>query len=127
MSEMLGSELIQIIEDTNTCLLFLNQLRSTIKMNQYIQGPTEETTGGSALKYYAKLRIKMNTIKTETVDSLSVITGAKEKKPVHSIVRVTIEKNKIDKPFYYSSVFIRYGEGFDPYSSIIEMAINSGV
>jgi protein RecA len=91
------------LPEANTCLLFTNQLRSVIKKSKYDTGPDEETSGGRALKYYSSVRIKMK----------------------KGLVKTTIIKNKIDKPWYTAPLFIRFGEGFDNIASIIELAINT--
>jgi recombination protein RecA len=115
------------IVESNTCILFLNQLRSVIKKSQYDAGPNEETSGGKALKFYASIRIKLKKTKTEEVSTTSRITGKIEKKPVNVIVKTTVIKNRIDKPMLSGPVYIRFGEGFDNILSIIELAINTQV
>ena len=42
------------ISQTNTCCIFINQLRQKIGV---MFGPSEVTTGGLALKYYASVRL----------------------------------------------------------------------
>jgi len=114
------------LQPVDTCLVFINQMRSVIK-SQYERGPSEESSGGKALRYYAAVRIKLETGKVETVSEKSLITGKTEKKPVNIMVNVKMIKNRIDRPFLSGPVFIRFGEGFDNYMSIIELAENSGV
>jgi len=115
------------LAESNTCLLFTNQLRSVIKKSQYEPGPLEESTGGKALKFYASLRLKMRTSSIETVNEISKITAKREKKPVNMMVKISVVKNKIDKPHFSGPAYIRFGEGFDNLRSIIELAINAKV
>jgi len=79
------------------------------------------------LKYYSSVRIKFLKGQVESVDAHSAITGKKEKKPVNVQVKAMIVKNKIDRPFMAGPIFIRFGEGFDNYFSIMELAVNIGV
>lgn len=113
------------LPDANTCLLFTNQLRSIIKTSKYDTGPNEETSGGRALKYYSSVRIKMKKGMVEKIIARSRITGKEDKEPVNVQVKVSIIKNKIDKPYFSAPLFIRFGEGFDNIASIIELACNT--
>jgi recombination protein RecA len=114
------------LKPANTCLMYCNQLRSMIK-GQYDPGPKEETSGGKALKYYSSVRIKMRKSTIEKVNVKSRITGKTEKEPVNVMVKVSIVKNKIDKPYLSGPLYIRFGEGFDNITSIIELATNTNV
>jgi recombination protein RecA len=114
------------IPASNSCILFLNQLRSMIK-GQYDVGPKEETPGGRALKYYSSVRISLQKREIEKVEKICRITGKKGKEPVNVKVNATIVKNKIDKPYYTAPIYIRFGEGIDNEISIVELACNTGV
>ena len=109
----------------NTCLLFTNQIRAVIKKSKYELGPDEESSGGYALKFYTSVRIKLQTSSVEKIASVSSITGKVDKDPVNVMIRTTVVKNKIDKPYFTGPVYIRFGEGFDNVYSIIELAINN--
>lgn len=115
------------ISQYNTCLVFINQLRSVIKTSKYDPGPNEETSGGRAIKYYASLRIKMKKGKVTYLTVKSRITGKDEDRPNHIQIKATIVKNKIDTPYFSGPLFIHFGEGFDNISSIIELATNTNV
>jgi len=114
------------ISQYNVALLFINQLRSVIK-SQYVPGPNEETTGGRAPKFYASLRIKMQKGKVDYIKTVSRITGKAEDRPNNINVKVTIAKNKIDIPYFSGPVYIKFGEGFDNITSIIDLADNCGI
>lgn len=117
----------KLLQKSNTCLLFINQLRSVIKKSKYEPGPNEESSGGRALNYYSSLRIKLRTKKVDHVSTISKITGKKDKEPINVMVEASVVKNKIDRPHYSGPLYIRFGEGFDNILSIIELAINIGV
>jgi len=119
------------LQASNVALVLTNQLRKVIIMNQRPgqknYGPTEESTGGYALKYYLSLRLKMMKGAIEKIERTSRITGKLEKEPINVTTRVSVVKNKIDKPYFAAPVYIRFGEGFDNIQSIIELAINTNV
>jgi len=115
----------KFLQDTNVALIFTNQMRkviSTTPGRNY--GPTEESTGGVAMKYYSSVRLKLDKGSVEKVQQLSRITGKVEKEPVHVTSWVSVIKNKIDKPFRVAPVYIKFGVGFDNIRSIIELATN---
>jgi recombination protein RecA len=125
MSRFLG-QIGKYIPDLNTCLVFINQLRSVIK-DKYDTGPKEDTSGGRSIKYYSSVRIKMLKKEVDYVQNFSKITGEKEKTPNNIKIKVTIHKNKIDKPYYSGPVYIRFGDGFDNITSIIDLACTCNV
>jgi len=121
------AHITKYLQPYNTCLLFTNQLRSVIKQSKWDTGPEEETSGGRAIRFYSSLRIKMKKGMVERVSAKNIITGKKEKEPVSVIVKITVVKNKIDKPYRTGPVYIRFGKGFDNIMSLIEFGINNGV
>jgi recombination protein RecA len=126
MSAFLGY-ISKFLKDSNTCLCFTNQLRSVIKKSKYDTGPDEESSGGRALKYYASVRLKLKKSTVEKVNVKSKITGKADKEPVNVMIKASVVKNKVDKPYMAAPVYIRFGEGFDNIISIIELAINTNV
>jgi recombination protein RecA len=117
----------KFLKDSNTCLLFLNQLRAVIKKSKFDYGPDEETSGGRALRFYSSVRLKLKKGAVEKINVTSRITGKEGKEPVNVTVNATVVKNKIDKPWLTAPVYIRFGEGFDNVLSIVELAINTKV
>jgi recombination protein RecA len=127
LSELLGGKLLKFIPHTNTCVFLINQMRSIIRTGGFVPpgAPTETSTGGQALKYYTSVRIKMQTGAKGKVERFNKITGKNEELPVDVKVKVSIEKNKIDRPFFSGPVYIRAGYGFDNFSSLVELAVNT--
>lgn len=115
------------LEKYNTCLLLLNQLRSKIKTSMYDAGPTEDTSGGRAPKFFATLRLKMRPKQQEKIKEKSKITGVAEDKAINQIVKVTVVKNKLDIPFKTGPIYIAFGQGIDNIMSIISLAEGKNV
>lgn len=101
------------VKKSNTALIFINQLRSKIGI---MFGNPEITTGGNALKFYASMRIDIRRI--GAIKDGENIVGNR--------TRVKISKSKVSAPFKTCEIEIRYGEGVDNYSELIELGIKYG-
>lgn len=116
----------KILQRTNTALVLINQLRSKIGTTGPV-GPTTDTTGGLALKFYVHLRLNMVAVQKISSDSKSSITGDNVKEVTDQQVKVTAVKNKMDRPFRSETVYIKFGKGIDGLRSLIELAKKRGV
>lgn len=103
-----------IVSKTNSTVIFINQLRQKIGI---MFGNPETTTGGNALKFYSSVRMDIR--------SKEKITKGDEL--VGNLVRVKVVKNKVSPPFKEAEFEIRYGEGIDKVSSLIDAAVKHGV
>lgn len=102
------------INRTNTCCMFINQLREKIGV---IFGNPETTTGGNALKFYSSVRI-----------DIRKIGQIKEGEEVYgSRTRVKIVKNKLAPPFKRAEFDIMYGEGISRAGEIIDLAVEYNI
>ena len=102
---------------TNTCLVFINQVREKIGVTW---GNPEVTPGGRALKFYASLRLDVRKRK-------QVIKNEGAIKRVIAIdCDVKVVKNKLSSPFTIGSIRIRFGTGFDKMQDLFNVAKKIG-
>jgi recombination protein RecA len=109
MSQAL-KKIVAIISDSNSLVIFTNQLRSKIGV---MYGNPETTCGGNALKFYTSVRIDMR--RSEMIKKNDEIVGIK--------VRVKIVKNKCAPPFKEAIIAINYNEGITLINEILEFAV----
>jgi len=103
-----------IVSSSNTCFIFINQLREKIGV---FFGSPETTTGGKALKFYASLRLDIRRI--------GAIKDAD--KVVGNRTRVKVVKNKCAPPFRESEFDIMYGEGISRTGDLLDLAVNHNI
>jgi recombination protein RecA len=102
------------IKQTNTAVIFTNQLRQKIGV---VFGNPETTTGGRALKFYASVRLDMR-----RVESIKV-----GQEVVGNRVRVRVVKNKVAPPFKVAEFDIMYNEGISKVGGILDLGVDMGL
>lgn len=102
------------LKQSNTLLIFINQIRMKIGV---MFGSTETTTGGNALKFYASIRLDIRRI--GVVKDGENIIGSE--------TRVKVVKNKISVPFKQAEFQIIYGEGINFYGELLYLGIKHNI
>lgn len=102
------------VKKTDTCLIFINQIREKIGV---MFGNPETTTGGRALKFYSSVRMEIRRV--TAVKEGTEFVGAR--------VRVKIVKNKVAPPFKSTEFDIMYGEGISYVGDIIDLAVEGEI
>jgi recombination protein RecA len=107
-------KLTAVVSRSNTCLIFINQIREKIGV---MFGTPETTTGGRALKFYSSVRIDIRRI------------GAIKDGDAHvgNRTKVKVVKNKVAPPFKEAEFDIMYGEGISRFGEVIDLGVEHKV
>jgi recombination protein RecA len=103
-----------IIKQTNTVVIFTNQLRMKIGV---MFGNPETTSGGNALKFYASVRLDIRRI--QAIKEGGDVTGNR--------TRVKVKKNKVAPPFTEAEFDIMYNEGISRTGDVLDLGVEYGV
>ena len=107
-------KLTAVVGRSNTCLIFINQIREKIGV---MFGSPETTTGGRALKFYSTLRLDIRRM-TQIKDGENVIGNR---------TKVKVVKNKVAPPFREAEFDIVYGEGISRLGELIDIGVENKI
>ncbi len=103
-----------VIKQTNTVMIFTNQLRHKIGV---MFGSPETTSGGNALKFYASVRMDIRRI--QALKAGGDVIGNR--------TRVKVKKNKVAPPFTECEFDIMYNEGISRSGDVLDLAVEYGL
>lgn len=108
-------KLTATLSKSNTCAIFINQIRDKIGV---MYGSPETTPGGKALKFYASVRLDIR--------RTAGIKG-NDNTEMGNRVKVKVVKNKMAPPFTVAEFDIMFDEGISRSGTVIDLGVDYGI
>jgi len=102
------------ISNTNTMMIFINQIRMKIGV---MFGSPETTSGGNALKFYSSVRMDIRRI--GAIKDKDEIIG--------NTTRVKVVKNKVAPPFKVVEFDLMYGRGISKMGELVDLGAKADI
>lgn len=99
---------------SKTVIVFISQIRD--KIGSFV-GPTTDSTGGRALKFYSSVRLKVDKIKTHK----------SEEAVIGNRLKIEATKNKVGLPFRVAELDLFFGKGIDVVGDLLDVAVSKGL
>lgn len=99
-----------------TILIFISQMRD--KLGFSFVGPSKDSTGGNAIKFYASVRLKIDKIK---------MFKDKEEAVIGNRLKIEAVKNKVGRPFRSCEIDLLFSRGIDVVGDILDVAVSEGI
>lgn len=119
-----GITLNSVLKNYNGTVIFINH-----EITQMVMGgrpgmpPPTSTPGGTALKFFASVRVQFKQIRNIKGKMIDPLTKEEQEIPVASDVRVKVVKNKVSSPFREVLIRVRFGRGFDPFWTAMQILL----
>ena len=120
----------KVIDDFNVALVFVNQMRMKPKTNPFDRGPSEQASGGVAMRFFTSLRIDLELLQkgVEKRKEKNPFSNKEEEVPVANRHRATAFKNKVANPYRRAEFTIRYDPlntlyGIDNSKTVADLAV----
>ena len=107
-------KLVGAINNSKCVCIFINQIREKVGV---MFGNPETTTGGRALKFYSSVRLEVR--KGEAIKQGEEVIGSRTK--------FKVVKNKIAPPFRTTEIDVMYGEGYNAYGDLLDLAVKHNI
>lgn len=121
-----GVTLNSVLKEHHGTVMFINHEMEKMEMGGArrpgMPAPTT-TPGGSALKYFASVRVQFRQIRQNKGEIIDPVTNEKVEVPTSTDVKVKIIKNKVAPPFREATVRVAYGKGFDQFWTAIQILL----
>jgi recombination protein RecA len=126
-------QIVSQLRKQNCAAVFLNHIMDLVDITPMGQqmaakGIKRQTSpGGTALPFYASLRIDFNQAGNKRTDQTDVLTGEKIAIVSQTDVKATVIKNKVGDPFRTAMLRVRFGKGFSQAYSVYSILVSHGV